>query len=166
MTNRTSTFWIVCLGFAATAIIPTVAAADAPTHYLTAYDSGLQGHWLRECWESSANSLFTDFSATAPGRTGTAIEVRFGPDNGWNGFGLANHSWDWTIFYCQYSNEIRTIEFDVYFEPDSTGDGAYLPQPATCPAGLRRSGRRERQLVVCHGAAHDHFDNRDPLKSD
>jgi hypothetical protein len=115
----------------------TVAPAADPLQYLVAYDSGLQGHWLREAWESSANPIYTDFAATAPDRPGTAIEVRFGPDNGWNGFGLAHRTVDWTIYYL-YLNEFRTIEFDIYFEPDSTGvenlhliveDGGYSNDP-------------------------------------
>ena len=95
-------------------------AASAGLHYLVAYDSVLQGHWLRGAWEASPSALYTDFSAPAPGRLGTAIEVRFGPDNGWNGFGLDHRTTDWNLYYL-YLNEFRTIEFDVYFEPDSTG---------------------------------------------
>lgn len=112
---------LVGLVVAGAAQLPMIAEADPPPHYLVAYDSGLQGHWLRSCWEASTNSLYTDFAATAPGRTGTAIEVRFGAQNGWNAFGLGNRAPDWTTIYYLYLNELRTVEFEVYFETDSTG---------------------------------------------
>jgi hypothetical protein len=119
--SATKLLWLLAgLVFVVASLFPTITEAQTTLHYLPAYDSGLQGHWLREAWEANPNALYTDFSAAAPGRSGTAIEVRFGPDNGWNGFGLANRTLDWTIYYL-YLNEFRTIEFDIYFEPDSTG---------------------------------------------
>ena len=84
----------------------------SPLNYLIAYDSGLQGTWRRETWESVP--LFTDFSASAPGRTGRAIEVRFGSGNAFNAFGIGDVE--------EFLNEFRTFEFDIYFEPDSTGE--------------------------------------------
>ena len=83
----------------------------SPLNYLMAYDSQLEGTWQRETWESSP--LFTDFAAAAPGRTGRAIEVRFGTGNAYNAFGIGDVD--------EYLNEFRTFEFDIYFEPDSTG---------------------------------------------
>jgi hypothetical protein len=100
----------------------------SPLDYTFAYDSGLQGTWHPSSWESVP--LFTDFAASAPGRTGNAIEVRFGSGNGFNAFGIADGD--------AYLNELRTVEFDIYFEPDSTGledltfilgDGGFADEP-------------------------------------
>lgn len=100
----------------------------SPLDYTFAYDSGLQGTWKRSTWESVP--LFTDFAAAAPGRTGNAIEVRFGTGNGFNAFGLSDND--------AYLNELHTFEFDIYFEPDSTGqeelvfilgDGGFADEP-------------------------------------
>ena len=90
-------------------------------NYETAYSSGLQGHWIRSCWEASDGSLSTNFAAAAPGRSGTAIAVNFGASNGWNAFGLGNRASDWSDIYYLYLNETKTIEFDVYFQPGTTG---------------------------------------------
>ena len=84
----------------------------SPLNYLLAYNSGLQGTWRRETWEAAP--LFTDFAASAPGRTGNAIEVRFSANNGYNAFGIGDVD--------EYLNEFRTFEFDIYFEADSTGE--------------------------------------------
>src|SRR6185503_18791151 len=54
-------------------------------HYLTAYDSGLKGDWNIEAW----TPIDVNPNAPAPGRAGTAIEIRHDV-NGWGGAGLAN----------------------------------------------------------------------------
>lgn len=96
-------------------------AAAAPAHYQIAYQSNLQGDWVRSCWEGTP-ALSTNFAATAPGRSGNAIEVRFVSGNAWNAFGLADRKPGWINQY-KYFNEHKTIEFDLYFEPDTTGEG-------------------------------------------
>ena len=110
---------VLCVG--ALLAPPIAAAATSVMRYLPVYNSGLVGHWVRGCWEDAEGALQTNFAAAAPGRAGTAIEVRFGPNNGWNAFGLDNRAPDWTTLYWLYLNEMKTIEFDVYFEPDATG---------------------------------------------
>lgn len=97
----------------------SLAISDDPT-YLMAYDSGLQGSWVRACWEPSPNALATDFDAPAPGRPGRAIEVRFGPGDAWGAFGLADRKPGWDNQY-KYLNEFRTLEFDLYPEADAPG---------------------------------------------
>ena len=92
--------------------------AQTPAHYLIAYDGTLQGSWVRSCWEASDGALFTNFAATAPGRAGNAIEVRFGANDAWCAFGLADRKPGWDRQF-KYLNEFRTIEFDVYLESDS-----------------------------------------------
>ena len=101
-------------------LTPFVGNAQTPAHYLTAYDGMLEGSWVRSCWEASDGSLSTNFSAAAPGRSGNAIEVRFGANDAWCAFGLANRKPGWDRQFM-YLNEFRTIEFDVYIESDSAG---------------------------------------------
>ncbi len=88
-------------------------------HYLVAYDSALQGHWSITTWDDADHLVAANPNAAAPGRTGNAIEVRFS-ENGWGAFGLANMT-DWNDVHYMYLNEFRTIEFDLFIEPDSTG---------------------------------------------
>ncbi len=91
-------------------------AARAQTNYVTIYDGALQGDWVRQCWEGYP--LFTDFAAAAPGRPGTAaIEVNF--TNAWDGFGLADLRPGWDQQW-NYLNEVKTIEFDLWFATNST----------------------------------------------
>lgn len=92
----------------------------SPFNYILGYNSGLQGNWVRSCWEAYDGALFTNFAAPAPERTGNAIEVRFGAANAWNAFGLADRLPGYVNQY-KYLNEMRTVEFDIYFESDSTG---------------------------------------------
>jgi|GEM_PF-774987 len=92
-----------------------VTAATSGLHYITAYQSGFQGDWRVEEWDP----VYINPNATAPGRTGTAIEVQHDV-NGWGGAGLANML-DWNNVHSMYLNEFKTIEFDLYVEPDSTG---------------------------------------------
>ncbi len=102
--------------------LPTASAV--PAHYQIAYQSGLQADWVRSCWEGTP-ALFTDFAGAAPGRSGTAVEVRFVAGNSYNAFGLADRKPGYVNLY-KYFNEYRTIEFDLYFEPDTTGEGNLL----------------------------------------
>lgn len=100
----------------------SVGLGVAAYNYTTAYSSGLQGHWIRSCWEASDGALSTNFAAPAPGgRSGSAIEVNFGPGNSWNAFGLASRESDWSQLYYLYLNEYKTIEFDIYLVPGTTG---------------------------------------------
>lgn len=92
-----------------------------PLHYLTAYDSGFHGDWQTEEWPA----IEVNPNAPAPGRPGTAIEVRHDV-NGWGGAGLANMA-DWNNVHYMYLNEFKTIEFDLYVDADSTGmENLYL----------------------------------------
>ena len=86
---------------------------------VVAYDSGLQGDWNITTWEDPDHLVAAIPNAPAPGRSGNAIEVRFS-QNGWGAFGLANMA-DWNNVHYMYLNEFKTIEFDLYIEPDSTG---------------------------------------------
>jgi hypothetical protein len=102
---------VIALGLGACA----TAQAQTPQHYLVAYDGTLQPSWVRSCWEANDGDLYTDFAATAPGHTGNVIEVRFGPNDAWNAFGLADRKPGWDVQF-KYLNEFRTIEFDVRFQ--------------------------------------------------
>ncbi|MBX7207730.1 MAG: glycoside hydrolase family 44 protein [Verrucomicrobiaceae bacterium] len=107
---------------------PPYTPPSPPTlTYVQAYNGALVGDWVRSAWEQNG-PLFTDFAAAAPGRSGHAIEVRFDPSNVFEAIGLAERRLGWDNQW-KFFNEFRTIEFDVYFEPDSAGhDGlvAYL----------------------------------------
>ncbi|HLP02862.1 MAG TPA: glycoside hydrolase family 44 protein [Opitutaceae bacterium] len=103
--------WAITLGLSAC----TAAHAQTPQHYLVAYDGTLQPSWVRSCWEANDGDLYTDFAATAPDRTGNTIEVRFGPGDAWNAFGLADRRPGWDV-QLKYLNEFRTIEFDIRFK--------------------------------------------------
>ena len=100
---------------------PYVVPAPAPLTYVTAYDSTLQGSWIRVAWEQSASPIFSDFAAAAPGRPGNAIEVRFGAANGSGAFGLSDER-PGADYQWKHLNEFRTVEFDLYFENDSVGE--------------------------------------------
>jgi len=99
-------------------IVTVVPPEGSTSHHVIAYNSALQGSWVRSCRETSP--IYTDFAAMAPGLSGKAIEVRFGAANGRNAFGLADRKSGWDPQY-KYLNEFRTIEFDFYVEADSTG---------------------------------------------
>ncbi|WP_395737942.1 glycoside hydrolase family 44 protein [Prosthecobacter sp.] len=92
--------------------------------YVWAYQNALLGYWVRSAWEQNG-PLYTDFNAAAPGRSGKAIEVRFDPTNLYEAVGVGERrdGWDnqWKFF-----NEFRTLEFDVYFEPDSAGHESFM----------------------------------------
>ena len=83
-------------------------------NYIGVYKSGLQGKWVKSTW---GDIDLIDLSASAPGRSETAVEVRFGPQNAYNAFGFGTSDWSSPYFL----NEIRTIELDIYIEADSTG---------------------------------------------
>ena len=92
-----------------------MAPGHAALNQLAVYDSGFKDNWGLSNW---GNLAVADPSAQAPGRTGKAIEVRFsGQDNVWNAFGIGPA--DWNVPLAYYLNEIRTLEFDLYVEPDS-----------------------------------------------
>lgn len=91
------------------------ASRAAANDYIGVYDSGLQDGWIVHKWEGGI-PIGVDTAATAPGLPGTAVEVNF-TDNGWNAFGFGTPDWSEPYFL----NEIKTIEFDVYIEPDSVG---------------------------------------------
>lgn len=93
-----------------------VRPAQAQTNYNSIFDAALRGDWQSQNWE--AWPLPTDFNAAAPGRPGAkAIEVNF--TNSWDGFGLADMKPGWDIQW-NYLNEVRTVEFDIYFAAGST----------------------------------------------
>ena len=115
----TTTYTLTATNAASSRTAATTVTVGPWPHYDIAYQSTLQGSWIREAWENNPNDLFTDFAAIAPGRTGNAIEVRFGPNQGYLGFGLADRKPGYDVQY-KYLNEFRTLEFDIYFEPDST----------------------------------------------
>ncbi len=96
-----------------------VTTSGTQPHYVNVYDGALDGHWIRSAWESTP--IYTNYSATAPGRTGQALEVHFGPSNSWAAIGFADQKSDWSEIYWHYLNEFRTIEFDLYVEADATG---------------------------------------------
>ena len=97
----------------------------AQTNYITIFDTALRGDWQSQNWE--AWSLPTDFNAAAPGRPGVkAIEVNF--TNSWDGFGLTDMKPGWDIQW-NYLNEVRTVEFDIYFAVGSTGRGGSMVVP-------------------------------------
>ena len=103
---------------------PYTPPAPPTLTYIHAYDDGLVGDWLRSAWEQNG-TLFSDFNATAPGRTGHAIEVRFDPSNLYEAIGLGERKQGWDNQW-KFFNEFRTIEFDIYFEPDSVGHDSFI----------------------------------------
>jgi hypothetical protein len=96
----------------ATNLPPPDVTEGGPTNHQWIYRTALAPEWTRQNWETAP--LYTDFAASAPGRSGPAIEVHFGANNAWNAFGLGAGE--------QYFNEVRTLEFEIYFEADSTGN--------------------------------------------
>jgi hypothetical protein len=96
-----------------------VTTSGTLPHYVNVYDGALDGNWIRSAWESTP--IYTNYSATAPGRTGQALEVHFGPGNSWSAIGFADQKADWSELFFHYLNEFRTIEFDLYVEADATG---------------------------------------------
>jgi chitinase len=105
--------------FLLSVLIATTASAAEPLHYLVAYDSALQGDWSIANWDDPDHVITVNPNAPAPGRPGNALEVRFS-ENGWGAFGLANMT-DWNNVHYMYLNEFKTIEFELYIEPDATG---------------------------------------------
>ena len=138
----------------------TVAVGPLP-HYELVYQSSLQGSWRRTAWEDGFKPIVTDFAAAAPGRPGRAIEVHFGTNDGYRAFGLLDAIDGWMYQY-KYLNEFRTLEFDIYFEADSTKlenlqflledggvtDDAYLVDLIPGWAGLAETERYGRWFHV------------------
>ncbi len=101
-------------------------------------DSQLQGDWNFDLWTAADGPVTANADAPAPSFSGKGIEVLHGPGGqGWGAFGLANRI-DWNHVTTLYMNEVRTLEFDLYIEPDSTGienlkfvleDGSYSNEP-------------------------------------
>ncbi|HTI72953.1 MAG TPA: hypothetical protein VMF06_23470, partial [Candidatus Limnocylindria bacterium] len=124
-----SLFDLLCLIACIAALLFVVTpvhgqGAGGPYNYLHAYDGTLHGTWIGGWWGPGtydpANDFghSVDYAAQAPGRTNLAIEVKLGqPDGPW-AFGLADRKPGWDNQW-KYLNEFHTIEFDVYFEPDS-----------------------------------------------
>ncbi len=101
--------------------LPPLAHA-APLQYLPVYDGTTHDAWIADLWDRSPPTpIEVDFAAPAPGRAGQAIEVRFSPPGTYGAFGLADREVGW-IQRFHYLNEIRTVEFDLYFDADSTGE--------------------------------------------
>ena len=98
--------------------------SGGPYNYLYAYDGTLHGTWIGGWWGPGDYDPATDpnhsvnYSASAPGRTNLSIELKLGQPNGPWAFGLADRKPGWDNQW-KYLNEFHTIEFDVYFEPDS-----------------------------------------------
>lgn len=103
---------------------PYTPPAPPALTYVWAFQNGLVGYWLRSAWEQNG-PLYTNLNASAPGRSGSAIEVRFDPTNLFEAVGLGERrdGWDnqWKFF-----NEYRTLEFDIYFETDSVGHDGFM----------------------------------------
>lgn len=91
--------------------------AGAGWGYLGVYTSGLLGNWVEARWEDGAPvPIAVDLAATAPGKTGKAVEVHF-TNNAYDAYGFGTGDWSSPYFL----NEVKTVEFDVYIEPDSMG---------------------------------------------
>ena len=112
-TGVTRVAWLALLLCAAVS-----ARGQTPLIYTNAYQSGLFPSWIREAFENNANDIVTDFAAVAPGRAGLAIEARW--TTPFSSFGLANRKPGFDNQFM-YLNEFRTVEFDIYFETNSTG---------------------------------------------
>ena len=134
LTLHTGRRWFGCLVCTAWCCFLVATPARAQTNYVPIYNGTLQGDWVRHCWEGYP--LYTDFSAPAPGFPGaTAIEVNF--TNAYDAFGLADMLPGWDLQW-NYLNEIKTVEFDVYFasgsdSPDNLNfileDASYSDEP-------------------------------------
>ncbi|OYW70447.1 MAG: hypothetical protein B7Z37_30735, partial [Verrucomicrobia bacterium 12-59-8] len=68
-------------------LLSAVSIFATQPHYLPVYDGTLQGTWSHFVWDM-AGTVNVNFAATAPGRTGTAIEVTPAPGNAYWAFGL------------------------------------------------------------------------------
>jgi hypothetical protein len=133
LTNNTKYYYVVtavnAAGESANSGETSATPAVTSTNDLYAYNSnsangvmGLVNSFTRIAWEPSEGALATNLSAAAPGRTGQqAMEVTFGANDGWGAIGLA-HRLDWNNRYWLFLNQFRTIEFDIQFASDSTGD--------------------------------------------
>lgn len=116
-------------------VAPLANLLDNPIHV----DSKLQGDWNFDLWTGTDTPVTASPDANAAGFSGKTIEVLHGPGGqGWGAFGLANRI-DWDHVTTLYMNEVRTLEFDIYIEPDSTGmenlkfileDGSYSNEPS------------------------------------
>lgn len=89
-----------------------------PLNYISAYQSGLKGDWIKNAWENQEGDMVVNFNAAAPGKTGNAIEVRHNGVEGFGAFGLVERQPGYVNIY-KYLNEFKTVEFDIYFETDT-----------------------------------------------
>lgn len=98
-------------------VAPVTNLLDNPIYA----DSKLQGDWNFDLWTGDQAPVTAAPNAPAPGFSGKTIEVLHGPGGeGWGAFGLANRI-DWNHVTTLYMNEVKTLEFDIYIEPDATG---------------------------------------------
>lgn len=95
----------------------TVTVSPTALNHLVAYDGNLQGDWQEETWGTVPSNLH---APDPGGGTSPVLRVGFGAANGWNAYGLANRK-DWNHITWMYFNEMRTVEFDVWFEPGCSG---------------------------------------------
>jgi hypothetical protein len=98
-----------------------VAAFDAhaePLKYLVAYNGTFPDFWRTGAWDGNG-PVFTDPQADAPGRAEKSIEVRVPV---WDAFVMADRIEPGWIEQWSYLNEVRNIEFDIYFDADSVGE--------------------------------------------
>jgi len=122
-----TTYTLTASGPGGTTTATATVTVTAGMHHLAAYGSGpaaptgLLNSWIREAWEG-APPVATNLAAPAPGRPGSqAMEVAFGPSHSWNAVGLA-HRLDWSNIYWLFFNQFRTLEFDLQFAADSSGE--------------------------------------------
>lgn len=93
----------------------------APLNYEAIYGKrGMQGDWKPAFWQDNDGQIVTTLDASAPGRTEKAINVRYELPGGYGAFGFVDRTEDWDR-HLKYLNEFETVEFDIYFEPDSAG---------------------------------------------
>ncbi|MFO1501044.1 MAG: glycoside hydrolase family 44 protein [Verrucomicrobiota bacterium] len=103
---------VVVMGFA------PFAAGAGTLNYQAAYDSGLKGDWTLNLWQNIEGDLVVQTNGAAPGRAGSALDVRFNAPGGYGAFGLLESKANWDLQY-KYLNEFQTIEFEFYIDRDS-----------------------------------------------
>ena len=100
--------------------------AQSPAHQLAAYDGasgiGWTNTWSAALWAPDGYDPASDplgsvnYAAPAPGRPGIAVEITLGepPERPWAFTPVSSGGMGF------YLNQVKTVEFDVYFEPDCT----------------------------------------------
>ena len=89
-------------------VVVGALVAQTAQHTENIYTDSLQGNWTDSSWGSTVN-----LAASAPGRTGNALEVTI--NGAWQAFRLSV-SGD-----GRFLNEYASIDFDIYIHSDSTG---------------------------------------------